>query len=49
MTLGEGRDTVLGREQQLFEILSRSNMAVRSHGPDRDIGYVCTVPLAFEV
>ena len=45
MTLGQGRDTPLGHEPQLCKILFRSNMAVRSYGPDTDIGYVCTVTL----
>ena len=29
------------------EILSRSNLAVRSNDPDTDFGYVCTVTLTF--
>ena len=41
--------THLGYGQQLCEILSRSNMAVRSYGPDMEFGYVCTVTLALEV
>ena len=45
VTLGQGHDTPLGPGQQLFEILSRSNLAVRSYGPDMDLGYVCTVTL----
>ena len=49
MTLGQVRDTPLGHGQQLCEILSRSNMAVRSYGPDTDFGYVCTVTLTLEV
>ena len=32
--LGQGHDTPLGHGQQLCEILSRSNMAVKSYGPD---------------
>ena len=43
--LGQGYDTSLGHGQQLCEILYRSNMAVRSYGPDTDFGYVCTVTL----
>ena len=35
MTLGQGHDTPLGHE--LREILSRSNMAVRSYGPDMHV------------
>ena len=38
MTLGYG--TPLGHGQQLYEILSRSNMAVRSYGPGTDFQYV---------
>ena len=49
MTLGQGYDTPLGHGQQLCEILSRSNMAVRSYGLDMDSGYVCTVTLTLEV
>ena len=47
MTLDQEYDTSLGYGQQLCEILSRSNMAVRSYGPDTDtdFGYVCTVTL----
>ena len=41
MTLGQG--------QQLCEILSISNLAVRSYGPDTDFGYVCTLTLTFEI
>ena len=41
MTLDQSHDTSLGHGQQLCEILSRSNMAVRSFGPDTDFGYVC--------
>ena len=49
MTLGQGHETPLGHGQQLCEILSRSNMAVRSYGPDTEFGYVCTVTLTLEV
>ena len=49
MTLGQGHDTPLCHVQQLCEILSRFNMAVRSYGPDTDFGYLCTVTLTFEV
>ena len=45
MTLGQGHDTPLGHGQQLCEILSRSNMAVRIYGLDTDFGYVCTLTL----
>ena len=47
--LGQGHDTPLGYGQQLCEILSRSNMAVRSYSPDTKFGYVCTVTLTLEV
>ena len=36
MTLDQGHGTPLGHWQQLCEILSRSNLAVRSYGPDTD-------------
>ena len=36
MTLGQGHDTLLGYGQQLCEILSRFNLAVRSYGEDTD-------------
>ena len=49
MTLGEGHDTPLGHGRQVCEILSRSNMAVRSYGPDMDFGYLCTVTLTLEI
>ena len=49
MTLSQSQDTPLGQGQQLCEILSRSNMAVRSFGPDTDFGYVCIVTLTLEV
>ena len=49
MTLGQGHDTTLGHGQQLCEILSRSNLAVRSYGPDKDLQYMCTVTLTLEI
>ena len=49
MTLGQGHDTPLGHGQQLYETLSRSNLAVRSYGPDTDFQNVCTVTLTFEI
>ena len=49
MTLGQGHVTPLGHGQQLCEILSRSNMAMRSYGPDTEFEYVCTVTLTLEV
>ena len=48
MTLSQGHDTHLGQKKQLREIISRSNLAVRSYGPDTDFGYVCTVTLTLE-
>ena len=47
MTLGQGHDTPLKNGQQLCEILSRSNLALMSYGPDTDLGYVCTVTLTW--
>ena len=49
MTLGQGHNTPLGHGQQLCEILSRSNLAVRSYGLDTDFQYVCTVTLTLEI
>ena len=43
MTLGQVHDTHLSYGQQLCEILSRSNLAVRSYGSDTDFWYVCTL------
>ena len=42
-------DPPLSHGQQLCEILSRSNMAVKSYGPDMDFVYKCTVTLALEI
>ena len=39
----------LGHGQQLCEILSRSNLAVRGYGRDTDFQYMCTVTLTFEI
>ena len=47
MTLGQGHDTPLGHGQQLWEIISRFNLAVRSYGPD--FRYLCTVTLTLEI
>ena len=41
MTLSQGHDTPLSHGQQLCEIISRSNLAVRSYGPDTDFGHAC--------
>ena len=49
MTLGQDHGTSLGHGQQLCEISSRSNLAVRSYGPGTDFGYVCTVTLTLEI
>ena len=49
MTLGQGHHTLLGHGQQLCEILSISNITVRSYGPDMDFEYLCTVTLTLEV
>ena len=48
MTLGQGHDTPLVHGQQLCEILSRSNLTVRSYGSDTDFQYVCTVTFTLE-
>ena len=48
-TLGQGHDTPLGHGQQLCELLSRSNSAVRSYGSDTDFGYVCIMTLKLEI
>ena len=46
MALGQGHDTSLGHEQQLCEILSRSNFAMKSYGPDTDFPFVyCNLDL----
>ena len=49
MTLGQSHDTPLGHGQQLCEILSRFNLAMRSYGPDTDFGYVCTVTFTSDI
>ena len=49
MTLAQGHDRPLGHEQQLCEILSRSNIAARSYDLDTDFGYVFTVTLTLEI
>ena len=49
MTLGQGHGTPLIHRQQLCEMLSRSNMAVRNYGLDKDFGYVCTVTLTLGI
>ena len=47
--LGSRSWHTLGPGQQLCEILSRSNLAVRGYGPDTDFQYVCTVTLTLEI
>ena len=42
-------DITLGHGQQLYEVLSRSNKAMRSYDKDTDLGYVCTVTLTLEI
>ena len=49
MISGQGDDTPLSHGQEWCEILSRSNMAVRSYSWDTDFGYKCTVTLTLEV
>ena len=49
MNSGQSHDTPLLLGQQWCDILSRSNMAVTSYGPDTEIGYVCTVNLTLEI
>ena len=49
MTLGQVHDTSLGHGQKLYEILSRSNLAVRNYGPETDFRYICTVTLTLEI
>ena len=49
MTLGQGHCTSFVHGKYLCEILSKSNMALRSYGPNTDFGYVCTVTLTLEI
>ena len=49
MTLSQVHDTSLGHGQQLCEILSRSNLAVKSYVPDTDFWYVCNITLTFKI
>ena len=49
MSLHQRHDTPLGHGQQLCKILPRSNMVVRSCGPDTDLKYVCTVTLTIGI
>ena len=41
MNLGKSNETTLGHGQQLFKMLSRSNVAVRSYGLDTHFQLVC--------
>ena len=49
MTFGQSHDTPLDHGQQLCEILSISNMAVRNYDPHTDFGYLCTVTLTLGI
>ena len=49
ITLDQGHDAPLGHGQQLREILSRSNVAVRSYDPDTDFRYVSTETLTQKI
>ena len=44
-----GRGPPLSHGLQLCDILSRSNMAVKSYGPDMDFVYKCTITLVLEI
>ena len=48
ITSGNGHYISLGQGEQLFQVLSRSNMAERSYGLDKDFGYVSTVTFTLE-
>ena len=45
MTLGQGQDRPSGHGEQLHNLLSRSNLTMRSCGRDADFQYVCTVKI----
>ena len=49
MTSSQGHDTSFGHRPLSCKILSRSNLPMRSYGPDTDFGYVCTVTLTLEI
>ena len=49
MTYCQGHVSPLGQGKKWCKILSRSNMAVRSWGPDTILGYVCNVTLTLEI
>ena len=45
MTLVQEYDTPLGHGQQLYELLSKSNITVESYGLEKDHRYVCNLTL----
>ena len=45
MTFNRSHDKPLDNEQRLTEIVSRSNVLVRSYGPDTGLRYMCTFTL----
>ena len=47
--IGQCHDTPMCHGQQLCEILSRSNLAVRSYGLDKDFGKVCSGTLILDI
>ena len=49
ITMAQGHDTSLDPGRWVWEIVSRSNMAVRSYVPDTGVQYVCTVTLTLEI
>ena len=49
ITLGQGHDTSLGHRHQLCEILSRSNLAVSSYGPDMDLAICALWPWRYDL
>ena len=49
ITLGQGHDTSFGHRQKVYEMLSRSNLTVRSYGPDTDFRYMYTVTLTLDI
>ena len=49
MTLGQGNGTPLGHGQYVCEILSRSNLAVKSDGPHTYFKYMFTVNLTLDI
>ena len=48
-TLTQGYDTSMSHGQWLCKLSSRSNMAVRSNGPETDLGFVFTVTLTLDI